>query len=527
MNTSAQDIDRRSFHVFEVRGQHLLFDRATGTTSEITPFAWALLHMIEAGIPSSEAGRSGATPAGADEAGVLALFEEFERAGVFKFTAVDLNEQDRLLRRLLRHKQRRIQLLLTQGCNLGCRYCYAWRNGSNQLNTLMSWEVAKRSIDYLVERSRNRPEIQVTFFGGEPLMNWSVLEQSVLYAEEISPRVQKKFIFEVVTNGTLLEPRYVHFLAERRSLLMVSIDGWQDMHDYNRPTIGRDSAYEEIVKNALYANEYYKSKGIRPIKIRANLTDKFHDSIAVTEYLRGRGFDRVAVAPIEPLPHGNKSPSSMSEDQMEEVDLRAFEHTNDVVDRFAKGQELSPLEKELLSNFSAPMTPRTLKGVICGIGRNTQCVDNKGNVYPCHRYEGMSEFVLGNVFTGLDLDRTLRYYRMVNGNATNRCHSCWIRDYCAGGCAWLLSTASGQLVDPTERECDRRRANLERGLYFRSQLRKISPMLFQNARAELDDLEGTANVLRGRSGRKKESACGVGGCASCSSVRWCALLNEL
>src|SRR4029453_2686130 len=137
MNTSAQDIVRRSFHGVEVRGQHLLFDRATGTTSEITPFAWALLHMIEAGIPSSEAVRSAATQAGADEAVVWALLEQLKQAGFFKFTAVDLNEQDRLLRRLLRHKQRRIQLLLTQGCNLGCRYCYAWRNGSNQLNTLM------------------------------------------------------------------------------------------------------------------------------------------------------------------------------------------------------------------------------------------------------------------------------------------------------------------------------------------------------------------------------------------------------
>ena len=122
----------------------------------------------------------------------------------------------------------------------------------------------------------------------------------------------------------------------------------------------------------------------------------------------------------------------------------------------------------------------------------------------------MSAFVIGNVYTGHDEEKTMRYYRMVNGNATDRCHSCWIRDYCAGGCAWLLSTKQGTIVDPTVRECNRRRRNFENGLFIRSQLRAATPELFANSSIDIDEwnFDSVSDADSKGSASKCGSTCG-------------------
>ena len=153
------------------------------------------------------------------------LLDDMREQGYFKFIPVDLDEQDAKLRSLLNHHPRRIQLLMAQGCNLGCRYCYAWRNGSNQLDTLMSFRVAKASVDHLVERSAKRPELQITFFGGEALLNFPTIKKTVEYCRSLEGPKGKTFHFEVVTNGTLLDEEVTKFLVSERFRMMISIDG--------------------------------------------------------------------------------------------------------------------------------------------------------------------------------------------------------------------------------------------------------------------------------------------------------------
>jgi uncharacterized protein len=480
------EIDPRSFHVFSTEGLKFLFDRATGSLSELTDFVWSLFASIEQGVPVYQAVAAHAAQAQTTEAEIWSVLEKLRARGFFRFSQVNLADQEFMIRKLWFHKPRRLQLLMAQGCNLGCRYCYAWRNGSNQLSTLMPWSTAKQAIDYLVKRSAHRKDIQITFFGGEPLLNWDVLVQCVEYAKAVGLETGKSFTFEVITNGTLLTKERAHFLADNQFMLMVSIDGWKEMHDYNRPTLGGPSTYDTIVENALYVNNLYKSRGMRPIKVRANMTNRFHDFYKVGNHLKSLGFDRVAVAPIEPLSHGDQSPSSLTEAQMDGLCETSYRTALDIIDRLSAGEPLTDFERQTISGFAEDRTPNALKGIICGIGRNTQCVDNKGNIYPCHRYEGMESFIIGNVFTGHDEEKTMRYYRMVNGNATNRCHSCWIRDYCSGGCAWLLSTKGGAIVDPTLSECDRRRRSFEYGLHVRSRLREAAPKLFENAAVNID-----------------------------------------
>lgn len=474
-NGKTHKIDPRSFHVFEFRGDKLLFDRATGATMNLNVVAFETLRLLKSHTWEATMSKLQELYPEIDQDEVAQSLCDMSARGLFRFEDVNPAEQDEQLEVLWNHQPRRIQMLMAQGCNLGCRYCYAWRNGSNQKHTLMPFRVARQAVDYLAWRSGPRPDLQVTFFGGEPLLNWPVIKQLVGYCRELETMGRKRFLFELITNGTLLDKEVVDFLVQEKFLLFVSIDGWKEMHNYNRPSMQKDDLYDLIVANAQYANQQYRKHNLPAPKVRANLTQKYHDATAVGNYLESLGFTTIGVGAIEPLPHGNPSPSAITEDQADEMSAETDQVMADCLDKLQRKERLGPyLGTQFNKAIQAPQ-PRKTVGITCGIGRNTVVVDNKGNMFPCHRYEGMDAYMIGNVFTGLDRQLTMNYYRKVNGHATESCNDCWIRDFCGGGCAWLLSTLDGNIVDPTERECNRRRHSVERTLWLRTQLRNKFP----------------------------------------------------
>ncbi len=423
-------IDRRSYHVYECEGDKLLFDRASESLFVIDPSTFDLLRDYEnqviLGLPPE----------------VEEFLLELQEKGMFQFRPVSEEGQQEAIRHLLSHNSVRLQLLMAQGCNLGCRYCYAWRNGSNQKGTLMEWDQLKTSIDFAVTRSGPREKVQITFFGGEPLLNYPMVKKAVAYCRLLQRKTTKQFSYEIITNAVLLTPTVARFLARHRFLLMVSMDGWKEMHDYNRPSLNGKSDHALILEHAQYANQLYIERGLGPIKVRANLTNKYHDAEAVANYMHEQGFTKLGLATIEPLPHSAPSPSAVSHEQLLSLDEKGFQRAKVSIAALSEGGEISAYQRKSLTEILAPTKKSGIKGLGCGVGRNTAIVDNKGNIYPCHRYEGMPNYVIGNVATGMDKVKLKDYYDKVNQNARARCHDCWIRDYCNGGCAWLLSEAN-------------------------------------------------------------------------------------
>jgi radical SAM protein with 4Fe4S-binding SPASM domain len=162
-------------------------------------------------------------------------------------------------------------------------------------------------------------------------------------------------------------------------------------------------------------------------------------------------------------------------DQLHETSTQAM---LDGLDRVKRGEKLGPYLARMFNKANKPLKKREWLGVTCGVCRNTTIVDNRGNLYPCHRYAEMKEYQIGNVFTGMDRQSVMNYYRKINSLACEECHDCWIRDYCAGGCAWLLSDKEGVLHHATPQECTRRRKSMERGLWLRKELRESFPQWF-------------------------------------------------
>ena len=474
-------IDPRSFHVYKFDNQGLLFDRATESLAQLDNNLFDFLKNIEDGQTYDEAyANSTCLKDGIELEDIIDLLSDLSENGMLKYEEVDHVAQEKMIDSLMAHKPRRLQLLLAQGCNLGCRYCYAWRNGSNQKNTLMSFETAKMSVDHLIDRSGPRQSLQITFFGGEPLLNYEVLKEVVEYCKEVETRTSKKFVFEVITNATLLTKEVTHFLAEHRFLVMISLDGWKEMHNYNRPSMDGKDRYDEILENAIYLNEFFKRNKLPTVKVRANLTGRHHDISKVTEFFYEQGFDKIGIAAIEPLPHGSPSGSALTEEQMDTLAELEDIKARNLLAKIDGGENLSRAEKRMAGGYLEAPEKRALKGVTCGVVRNTAIVDNKGKIYPCHRYEGMENYIVGDISTGIDDTKARAFYQKLNKNATSRCHSCWIRDYCAGGCAWLLSDQDGTLVNPTDNECNRRRKSMERWLYARAKLKERLPVDHEN-----------------------------------------------
>ncbi|QJE96941.1 radical SAM/SPASM domain-containing protein [Luteolibacter luteus] len=507
--------DPRSFHVFHRGEDFYFFDRVTGTTSVINEELFGFLRMLEEGSTFEEIQavlnqQYGEEIGGELYAGARDVLLEMSSSGMLRYDPVNVQRQEAELNALWRHKPRRIQLLMAQGCNLGCRYCYAWRNGSNQKETLMGFDVAKRSVDFLVERSGQRPNLQVTFFGGEPLLNKEVLFQVVDYCRALETTTDKRFVFEIITNGTLLTQELVEYLVREKFLLMISMDGWKEMHNYNRPSLDGTDQHEHILAIAQYANRRYEEAGLGRVKVRANLTKQYHDGPAVTKYLLDQGFSHIGVASIEPLPTGIRAPGAMTDAQIDEAAAGYRERANEALEVLERGGTPTRLQWRSISPYLEPPKPASVRGITCGAGRNTAIVDNKGYIFPCHRYEGMENYIIGNVFSGMDYEKTMGYYRKMNRNAMARCHSCWIRDYCSGGCAWLLAKENGEIADPSEHECDRRRQSMETALYVRARLRTLRPEFFTKEHGNLA-LENAKGICGG--GGNEQQTCGS--CSGC------------
>ncbi len=478
-----------SFHVFEFRGEYLLFDRSTGLVCELNEFAYDFLRLLEQGLEFPQAiERLNGENGEADVSEYAAVLDELRASGLFQPIPDWPALSDDTYDTLWRHHPCRIQLMMAESCNLKCGYCYAWRNDCNDHRTMMPWRVARTAVDHLVWRSAGRPRLQVTFFGGEPLLNLQVLKQTVEYCKSIEKHGEREFVFELITNGTLLTKEVTDYLVEHRFLLFISLDGWREMHEYNRPAVDGSDLHETILQNAIYANEQYQAHDLPKVKVRANLTDRFTDIGEVASYLESHGFTYIGIGPIEPLPHDDDCGLTLTEEQMDELTDGTTEQLIEAMDALKRNEKLPPYIGRLLNKTVRAVVPRSFPGVVCGVCRNTAIVDNKGFAYPCHRYAGMEEFRVGNVFTGIDKGLVVDYYTKLGTRAIADCQDCWIRDFCAGGCPWYLSDKHGKIHTPTDRACDRRRTMAERGLWLRKELLAIRPALFEeNLREQIED----------------------------------------
>jgi uncharacterized protein len=474
-----------SYHVFEEEGYRILYDLGTNAIIEVTdPAMFNMLSLADkAGVEEITKSLKDSYP-GTPDSFVTDTIEQMLESGLFQdIGSPDDRDQEieSVIARLKSHQTRRIEIFVSQACNLACIYCYCEENGSNAIDRLMDFETAKRSIDFLVEKSGNRRSLTLMFFGGEPLLNFEVIRRMVDYAKSIEAVTNKRFYYQISTNGTLLTEEIQDFIVQHKMGTLVSIDGDQETHDMQRPfRDGSGGSFDLVLRNALSLDKKFREIGIL-FKARANVTRFTKDPEQTSEKLSDLGFEFIGISDIYDRPNQN-TVFSLTKEQGLRMCARSREEIFSWLDNLdTNGESAYRNRSRTKDNVGKCMDslskPSNLCSIYCGVGRNTNAVDVDGNIYPCHRFVGMENYILGNIDSGLDDEKMTRFYTNLLRVRTGKCWSCWVRHYCMGLCPWRAAHENGQIEIPSDDFCEDIKKGFKFSMYIFVRLGKKHPKL--------------------------------------------------
>ena len=326
-------------------------------------------------------------------------------------------------------------------CNLSCRYCFAQEGEYHGRRGLMSVEVGKQALDFLVENSGSRRNLEVDFFGGEPLMNWKAVQEIVEYGRGLEKKHDKKFRFTLTTNGVLLDEEKMEFANREMSNVVLSLDGRRQVHDFMRPFPNGAGSYDRIVPKF---QEFAKLRGQKDYYVRGTFTRHNLDFAKDVHHLADLGFKQISMEPVV---------AQESEDYaLRKEDLPVVCEQYDILAR-----EMIAREKEgrgfqffhfMLDLSGGPCVYKRLSG--CGSGTEYLAVTPWGDLYPCHQFVGEDAFRMGTVFEGIQKPEIRESFSKCNVYSKPACQECFARFYCSGGCAansYNFHGAMGQVYE--------------------------------------------------------------------------------
>ena len=311
-------------------------------------------------------------------------------------------------------------------CNLNCSYCFASQGKYHGDRALMSFEVGKRALDFLVENSGSRHNLEVDFFGGEPLMNFDVVKQLVAYARSIEKEAGKNFRFTLTTNGMLIDDDVIEFANKECSNVVLSLDGRKEVHDRYRVDYAGNGSWERIVPKFQKLVEAREGKNYY---MRGTFTHANPDFLKDIEKMLELGFTELS---MEPVVGPESDPSSLTAEDLPVV-LEQYENLAELMlKRHREGKPFT-FYHYMIDLKGGPCIYKRISG--CGSGTEYMAVTPWGDLYPCHQFVGEEKFKLGNVFDGVSNFEAQEDFAACNVYSRPECRECWARLYCSGGCA--------------------------------------------------------------------------------------------
>ena len=399
-----------------------------------------------------------------DEEGIREAWEaivELERSG-------RLFSEDRYEAPVIDFKARKtvvkaLCLNVSHDCNLACRYCFAGQGEYHGDRALMSAEVGKAALDFLIANSGNRRNLEVDFFGGEPLMNFEVVKELVAYGRKREEETGKHFRFTLTTNGILLNDEVIEFANRELKNVVLSIDGRQAVNDAMRPTRNGKGSYEVILPK--YREFQKKRKG--EYYIRGTFTRNNLDFAEDVRSLMDEGFDVISMEPVVAPPE--ESYSIREEDVpilKEQYDVLA----KDLVDRALAGHPVTFFHF-MIDLTGGPCVYKRLSG--CGSGTEYLAVTPWGDLYPCHQFVGNEDFRLGDVWKGIERTDIVGEFKQNNVYAKEKCRTCFARFFCSGGCAANAWSFHGKILEAYDIGCELERKRVECALMMKAALAEL------------------------------------------------------
>ncbi len=352
-------------------------------------------------------------------------------------------------------------LHIAHDCNLACRYCFAEEGEYHGRRELMSFEVGKAALDFLIANSGNRRNLEVDFFGGEPLMNFDVVKQLVAYGREQEKIHNKNFRFTLTTNGVLLNDDIMEFANKEMGNVVLSIDGRKEVHDYMRPFRKGAGSYELIVPKF---QKFADSRNQERYYVRGTFTHNNLDFSEDVLHLADLGFKQISVEPVVAQPTESYALKEEDLPQLfEEYDKLAVE----MIKRHKEGKDFNFFHF-MIDLEGGPCVAKRLSG--CGSGTEYLAVTPWGDFYPCHQFVGNEKFLMGNVYDGIKNTELQSEFKCCNVYAKEKCRNCFARFYCSGGCAANSYNFHGSITDAYDIGCELEKKRIECAIMIKAAL---------------------------------------------------------
>ncbi len=343
-------------------------------------------------------------------------------------------------------------LHIAHTCNLNCAYCFASQGKYHGERAVMSYDVGKRALDFLIENSGTRHNLEVDFFGGEPLMNFDVVKQLVAYARSVEKKFNKNFRFTLTTNGVLIDQDVIDFCNAEMSNVVLSLDGRKEIHDRYRVDYAGNGSWEKIVPKF---QQLVEARGGKNYYMRGTFTHQNPDFLADIQQMLDLGFNELSMEPVVCAPG---DPSELTAEDREIV-MDQYEKLAKLMLKREKEGNPFTFYHYMIDLTDGPCIYKRISG--CGSGTEYMAVTPWGDLYPCHQFVGDEKYRLGDIWVGVTNKSAQNEFSECNVYARPECHDCWAKLYCSGGCAANAYHATGSVKGVYEPGCDLFRKRME------------------------------------------------------------------
>lgn len=435
-------------HQYKLNGYNIVLDTCSGSVHVVDEIAFDIIAMYKDNSPEQIVKHIISTYKDEEitEQDVLECIEDvksLEEAGklytpdTYENMAFDFKNRNTVIKALCLH--------VAHTCNLNCEYCFASQGKYHGERALMSFEVGKRALDFLIENSGTRRNLEVDFFGGEPLMNWNVVKELVSYARVQEKIYDKNFRFTLTTNGMLIDDDVIEFSNREMSNVVLSLDGRKEIHDRLRVDYMGRGSYDTIVPKF---QEFVKRRGGKNYYMRGTFT---HNNIDFTNdifHMADLGFTELSMEPVVCSPD---DASALTESDLPKLFEQYEILAKEMIKRKKAGNGFT-FYHYMLDLTHGPCIYKRISG--CGSGTEYMAVTPTGDLYPCHQFVGDTKYLLGNIWDGVTNKEIQNEFKLCNAYARPECNDCWAKLYCSGGCAANSYHASGKITGIYEYGCE-------------------------------------------------------------------------
>ncbi len=454
-------------HPFAFNGEYFVLDVNTGSLMQIDePAFYFIKKLIETDSPEISKKETGKIFSKADE--VTSEVNSLIDMGLLFSKPPNYFESELILKSLC--------LNVAHSCNFACKYCFAKQGNYGEKNGLMSFDIAKRSIDFLYENSPGRKHLEVDFFGGEPLLDFDVVKRTISYAREKYP--DKEWRFTLTTNGSLLTEDMEKFFYDNDVSLVLSLDGNKETNDMFRIFPDGRGTFDYILPKINMVAEHRKDSG--GYYVRGTYTKKTLNISKTVMDLHSFGFKYISLEPV------------VTKDREINISYEDLPKLRKEYEKLAKEYVESQKESEWhffhfnVDLEAGPCIQKRIHG--CGAGVEYLAVSPSGDIYPCHQFDGIKEMKLGDVWNGITNKNLVERFRKANFLFNkSECANCWARFYCSGGCLANNYNMTGDIFKPYDIGCETQKMRIEAALYVQVKLRELGIKIDTTTSEEFKD----------------------------------------